>query len=459
MPQTYNEKLEISILHCLFKDGSLYPIIEDIIEKKSFGWPSFGLIYQSIADIVNSDLYPDPMSVYVDLDRKGKLDEIRIMSNGLSGKEALDFIENFQEADSNNIESYAYALQEIQATRQLIKYKEKLGDMIENSKRPYEILSWSDLETGKIATFMGVKSKNVKDANDVAKESFGQFEEAINGDSRYISTGIKAWDDFTGGIFPERLYIVAAYSNDGKSALVHNLLYNISIKQKIKGMIISLEMSATEVNNRLIQMQTGISPIRIEKGEIKQTEIELYKTALNNIKDAPIIYDDSSEIILALLRTKIRKAVASGCKYIIIDQLEQILLNGINDTQAEHIKLNYISYRIKSFARELGVAIILVHQMNRSAENGQNRGKNVEPQLSDLSQASERAADAVLMIRHKKENQKILESYFWWVKNRQGQKGRRRINFDGSHVLFSDIDGLSEWDVPDFVQDDFMTNN
>lgn len=465
MANTYNEKLEISILHCLFKDGSLFSIVEDIIERKSFGWPSFGLIFQSIKDIVSSDLYPDPLSIYVDLDRKGKLDEIVIMSNGLSGKEALDFIENFTEADPNNIETYAYNLQEAYASRQWVAYKDKLSEMIDNFKRPVEIAQWSDIETGKISINLGIKSQNVREAKDVARESIEQFEDTINGNSRYIYTGIKAWDDFTGGLCPQRVYMVSAVSGDGKSALSEDIAKNVAIdgvkenKDKIKTMIFCFEMPATEVHNRFIQMITGISHLRIDKGDIRQNEKDKFKDATKLVADAPILYDDSSELILPLLRTKMRKAVADGVKLIVIDQLENLRIGGAGDSQQEHIRLNYIAYRVKAFARELDVPVILVHQMSRSIDSGQNRGKNVEPQMQDLNQAGEKPCDAVLMIRHKRDsNKKIIESYFYWVKVRQGELGKRRIEFDGSHMTFKDIDGLSAYDVPDFVQDEFYTN-
>lgn len=464
MPQTYNEKLEISILHCLFKDGSLFPVIEDIIEKKSFGWPSFGIIFQSIKDIISSDLYPDPMSIYVDLDRKGKLDEIRIMSNGLSGKEALDFIENFQEADTNNIESYAYQLQKMQAVRQLISCNEKFGQLINDLKEPAEILNWLDSETGKIAVYLGIKSQSIKDAKDVAKESVDQLEDTLNGNTRYILTGIKAWDDFVGGLCPKRLYVVSAVSGDGKSALAENIIKNISIDgvsyngvvKKVKSMIFSFEMPATEVHNRFIQMFTGISHLRIDKGDIRQNEKELFKNATKTISESNVLYDDSSELILPLLRTKMRKAVADGVKVIVLDQLEQILVGGTGDSQQESIRLNHIAYRIKAFAKELDIPVILIHQMNRAIDTGQNRGKEVEPQMHDLNQAGEKPADAVLMIRHKRENKKIVKSIFWWVKVRQGEQGNRRVEFDGSHMTFKDIPGLSAFDEPEFVQDEFL---
>ena len=450
MAQTYNENIELQTLACLFKDGSLYPIVEDILERKAFGWKPFGIVYQSIKDVVDSDLYPDTETVSTDLDRKGLLNAISIASNGLKGKDALDFMRHL-EVNVEQIESYAYQVQELHANRQLVSLAEEILKSVESGNRPIETLSNIDLKTGKISAFVGAQSKNTRSSKDVAQSSVDQFEDASNGKSRYISTGLSAWDDFTNGLFPQRLYMVAARTNEGKSALVQNLINNIAIENGIMIKLFSLEMSAEEIHNRLVQIRTGISPLRIETGKLKDAEIEPYKEATRIISNAPIIYDDSSELSLALLRTKIRKAKAAGVRVVFIDQLEQLTISGAGDSQPEYIKINYISYRLKAFSREMDIPVVVVHQMNRSGENNQNTDKDADPTLSQIAQAGEKACDAILLIKNNKNG-----ASFYWGKNRQGRKGKREINWNGERILFSDIPGTTEF--PEFIQEELSGN-
>lgn len=448
MAQTYNENIELCVLACIFKDGSLFPIVEDILERKAFGWRPFGIVFQSIKDIVDSDLFPDVETVATDLERKGFLEGISIASNGIKGKNALYHMKGM-DVSVLTIESYAFQVQELYALRQLNELHEYIQSSVESGKkRPIEILSEIDLKTGKIAAFVGAQSKNTRNAKDVAQSSVEQFEQASNGKSRYISTYLSAWDDYTNGLYPQRLYMIAARTNEGKSALVQNLIKNISIDNKIKIKLFSLEMSAEEINNRLVQTITGISPLSIETGRLKDSELEPYKEAIKRISESPIVYDDSSELNLALLRTKIRKAVADGAKVILIDQLEQLSISGSGDSQPEYIKINYITYRLKAFSREMDVPVVIVHQMNRGIESGENRNREIDPQTSDLAQAGEKACDAILMIRNKKG-----DAWFHWTKNRQGRTGKRQVRWDGSHILFTDIAGMSEF-PSDYSQDE-----
>lgn len=457
MSQTYNETIELSSLSCLLKNGSLYPVIEDTLHKSTYGHPAFGIIFQSIKELYSNDILPDPITVYVDLEKKGLIDGINIPSNNLKGKEAIKFIANM-DVNPDNIESYANQIQQTYGTRKLLSIFEDNKQLLLEGKAIIDVLARLDLDTGKIATMIGAQSRNMKNISDVAVEAGKNLLSAVEGKHLYISTGLAAWDDYTNGLFPERVYVVSARSNDGKSTVVQNILYNICVERNIRGCLITLESNATDVYNKLVQRITGISSLRIEKGQLTEKELEQYEKAAEILKGSQIVFDDSPELILPILRTKIRKAVSEGARFIIIDQLEQILLGGGGDNQSESTKLNFISYRIKAFAREMKVPIILVHQMNRASESGQNRGKDVDPILSDLAQAGEKAADAVLMIKHKKNGQIIVESYFHWTKNRQGQKGKRKVDFNGAKVLFSDIAGTTEF-PPDLVQGELPNQN
>lgn len=455
MGKNYNENLEVNVLSILFKDASLFPVVEDILEYDSFGVSSYANIFQSFRDVVEADLYPDLETVANDLSRKGIIDRIKIHSEDISGRDALEHISSL-DTSPDMIENYAYQISELRADRQLLELTEKIKKSIDNRKRPIEILSYIDVETGKISAYIGSANQNTRTSKDVAESNIQQFQDTIKGKSRYIETGLKFWDDFAGGIAP-RFYLIASEQNEGKSTLVNNLIYNIAVDReedkKVKVKLFTFESSAEEINNKLVQRQTGISQIRIEKGELSEKELSMYQEALQKISESPIIYDDSSEITLPLLRTKIRKAVADGAKIIFIDQIEQIMIGGSGDSQPEHIKINYISYRLKAYQREMDVAIVAVHQNKKLTGQGgaEHRNKVYDYQLNDLSQAGGKAPNAVVMIRTTR------EPAVFWVKNREGRKGKRPLGWEGKYLKMYDIpeelmDNLEEDSLPEFTK-------
>jgi len=278
-----------------------------MLEKNSFGWVPFGNIYEAICDVVESDLYPDIDTVAHNLERKNLLNSLTIPATKITGREALDYLKDM-DSSPDLIENYAFQISELRGGRQLAALADKMKKNLEAGKRPIEILAMMDYESGKISAYVGSPSQNTRTSKDVAENNIKQFQDTLNGKSRYIETGLKFWDDYAGGVAP-RFYLIASEQNEGKSTLVNNLIYNLAVDReetkKVKVKLFTFESSAEEINNKLVQRQTGISQIRIEKGELSENELGLYQNALEKISKSPIVYDDSSEITLPLLRTKI----------------------------------------------------------------------------------------------------------------------------------------------------------
>lgn len=457
MVATNTDILQCSVFNCIFKDGSMYSVVEDLLEPEDFGWKPFRALFRTIAEMINNDVYPDVLTVSAELENKNLLDSFSIPIGNKTGIDALSYLAEM-EVNLENLESYAYQLKNIRAAKQLEQLAESIKKKLSSGEQPVKILADIDLETGRISVNVGANARSTRTSKDVVLSNIDEFEKASNGETKYILTGLNFWDDNAGGIAP-RFYMVAGESNEGKSTLILNLLRNIAIKPpvprkdfvKTKVKLFTFESSAEEINNKLVQMDTGISQIRIEKADLSPEELVKYKEALAEIGSSPILYDDSPDITLPLLRTRIRQAVADGAKVIFIDQLEQILIGGNGDLQAEHIRLNYITYRIKAYQREMNVAIVLVHQLKK-IEQKNNQGQQNQPQqtrdpqLSDLSQAGHKAPNAVFMIRT------TFDPAGFWRKNREGKKGKIPIGWNGSRLLFYDLDNAPESQKPEFVQ-------
>lgn len=446
-----NEDLEISSLACLVKDGSCFSRVEDILNKKTYVNPINQIVFTSIRELYNNDVLPDKVTIIVDLQRRGILDNIVV--SGLKGKEAVEYLSSL-DVNPDNIESYAFQLSQMQGTRETYEILNNAKKHIEEGQDYMKVWGLLDLEGGKISSYAGIKTNNTKTVKEATESTIKGLIDAIDNKHLFISTGLSAWDDYVNGLFPKRLYIVAARAGRGKSTLCINLAYLLAIVGNVKTTYFTLESASEDIIKKMIQMMTGIDTQKIDRGVLSDNEKdEIYKAAKKLKESANLVLDDSSEIILPVLRSKIRKAVENGSKVIIIDQLEQILVGGGGDTtQAEYIKINYITYRLKAIAKELNVPIILVHQMKREIESGNNRGKDIAPQSSDLAQAGEKAPNAILMIARMKNG-----TFFYWVKNRDyANIGHRQVDFDRERITFKDIPGLSEFpdEAPNFKDDD-----
>ena len=459
MTSKYDSNLELSILSCVLNKGNSFYEIQDIVEPKTFYWLPNRNMWEAIIQVADNDLYIDKVTVINQMEKNNSLSNYFTEVGGVNGRDAVEYIVSMN-SNSDFIESYAVQLSEAKSIRDIMDLSDRAKELAMKGKSSAEILSILDVESGKISGNSGAILSSLKGLGSALEESVQTVMDALKGDSKYIETGLEAIDNYIGGGYPGRLYIVGAASNDGKSALMTDIAYNVSISDEYlfdknkksipnrkphKVGFITLEMSAKEVVHRFVQIKTGIDPIRLEQGKVTEAEIREFEKsiAFMDSKKENLIFEDTPEMNISQLRQKIRKMVAEGCDFFIVDQLQQIQPMQSMANLSRHVIYDFITYRLKAFSREFNVPIFLAHQLNRSADQSQN--KTSELSLANLNEGGERAADAILFIRHEKKNQEILSSWFHWVKNRQGRKGRKQVDFIGQHILFKD----TEDDSPD----------
>jgi len=125
---------------------------------------------------------------------------------------------------------------------------------------------------------------------------------------------------------------------------------------------------------------------------------------------------------------------------VVIDYLQ--LMKGSGRTDSREQEVSEISRSLKALSRELRIPIIVLSQLNRSAEKRDNEDKR--PQLSDLreSGAIEQDADVVIMlyrpeyydIEKNTNNVNIGEALV--LKNRNGPVGQVKLSFHKDILRF-----------------------
>ena len=92
----------------------------------------------------------------------------------------------------------------------------------------------------------------------------------------------------------------------GKSSLVCNIAENVAWKAKRPVAFFSLEMSETELAHRFIASRARIASDRLRKGQVTKEWTKVLK-ACNELAEAPLWIDDSSDLSLLDLRAKCRR--------------------------------------------------------------------------------------------------------------------------------------------------------
>jgi replicative DNA helicase len=263
-------------------------------------------------------------------------------------------------------------------------------------------------------------------------------------------SGFRDIDAITGGFQPGNLIIVAARPAMGKSALVANIAENVAVKRSMPVAFFSLEMSEVELAQRFIACRARISGDKLRKGQVSPRDWPKVVRACNELEQAPLWFDDSSDLGILDLRAKARRLHAQeqdrgGLGMVIVDYMQ---LMRSDDPRANRVEqVGQISRGLKILARELEVPVVAISQLSRAPE----QRTPPKPQLSDLRESGqlEQDADVVAFL--------FREDYYRdpddepdgladliIAKHRNGPIGTRKLVFLDRFPKFADFSGQEQ---------------
>ena len=205
---------------------------------------------------------------------------------------------------------------------------------------------------------------------EVLAEEIDRLEALAKGERDVTGTpsGFRDLDDVLGGFQPGNLIVIAARPSLGKSALVCNIAENVATKYGQPVAFFSLEMSEAELAHRFIACRARIPNDKLRKGNVAARDWPKVVRACNELENAPLWLDDSSDLSMLELRAKARRLAASegSLGLVIVDYMQ---LMRPEDPRANRVEqVGQISRGLKILARELNVPVIGISQLSRAPE-------------------------------------------------------------------------------------------
>ncbi len=212
-------------------------------------------------------------------------------------------------------------------------------------------------------------------------------------------TGYVDLDHMTAGFQPGDLIIVAARPSMGKTTLALNIAEYASAdphnKKKVPSVIFSLEMGKEQLVMRFLASLAKVDFGRMRTGHFLDSDWPRLTRAAGILHDAKIFIDDTPAITVLELRSKARRLKSEhDIGLIIIDYLQ--LMRGGANPESRQQEISEISRSLKALAKELGVPVIALSQLNRELEKRADK----RPMMSDLreSGAIEQDADVIMFV-------------------------------------------------------------
>jgi replicative DNA helicase len=231
----------------------------------------------------------------------------------------------------------------------------------------------------------------------------------------------------------------------------------------------SLEMPREQLAARLLASDARVDVSKIRSGSIGKDDWINLTEAASRLGHLPLWLDDTPAISLLDVRARVRRLQAEverrssdGPKagrlgVIMIDYLQ--LMSGRQGAQNREQEISELSRGLKQLAKEMGVAVVALSQLNRSVETRTTKDKR--PQLSDLreSGAIEQDADTIMFIYRDdyyfqdSPDKDIAELII--AKQRNGPTGKIKLHFNKACTRFENrAPDTYEYDDFDRFQDE-----
>jgi replicative DNA helicase len=440
----HNLEAEMALIGSVLVDREMFAAVGEIVRSSDFYAHVHETIFAVLLELYERGEPLDKITVCEELRRRGALERV----GGLSYIGAL--METVQSAASARY--YATIVREKSVLRSLIHAGTEISQLGYEGEEDVpaaldrsEQIVYTIGERRGVTEFMPV-SRLMKDAFDHIDRLYH-----MRGDRTGLTSGFRDVDAMTTGFQPGNFVIVAARPGMGKTSFALNMAVAAAREECGPIAFFSLEMSNNELIQRLICSEARISMNDMRRGNIKPHQWEEISRAMGTLNELPIYLDDMGALTISDVRSRCRRLKSTvGLAAIFIDYLQLVRPGILTRNVNRNEELSEICRSLKVTAKDLGVPIIALAQLNRGVEIRSEK----RPMLADLrdSGSLEQESDVVAFLyREGYYDSACAEpdlTEFIIAKHRNGPTGTVKLRFQREYTLFLPYGDESHFPTP-----------
>ena len=369
----HNLDAERAVLGAILLEGrEALPRVVEVLRPSDFYTEAHRAMYHAMLNLFDRGEPVDLLTLQEELRRSDQLPLV-------GGPAALALLVE-QGSVAAYLTSYTAIVRDMAVLRELIQTsthiigqafdaKEDVQSLVDDAERRIFSLAERRLEGSAIPV------KNI--LNDTFKyiERLYERQEHVTG----VPTGLTRLDELTAGLQPSDLILIAGRPSMGKTAFALSIAQHVGIKLHMKILILSLEMSAQQLVQRMLSSEGRVDSLSVRTGRLQAQDWHRLTSAAGRLSEAPIFIDDSPSLSVLEVRAKARRMKSEhGLDLVVIDYLQ--LMRGRANLDNRQQEISEISRSLKALAKELNVPVVALSQLSRAIET---RGDST-PRLSDL---------------------------------------------------------------------------
>ena len=435
----HDNNAERSIIGSMLMDPDAISDVSGILIKEDFYNAQYGILFEAIRS-----LHDEGKSV----------DEVilaeRLRSMGApEGLYEMSYLGDILAAQTTSVFAVDYAniVREKSLLRQLIRTADNIAkECYEGQGEPGKIIERAEDAVYKVAQSES-GNREFASMQSIVVSNINQIEEASKNEGRVngLPTGFIDLDHKLTGLHKGELILVAARPAMGKTAFVLNIANHVVMKEKTPVVIFSLEMDKESLVSRMLAMNSRVEAQSLRTGQLTDDDWDRIIDAAEELSRVPLFIADDSSVTISELRSKCRKLKQrEGIGLVILDYLQ--LMNASRPVESRQQFISEVSRSLKGLARELGVPVIALSQLNREVDKRTDH----KPVLADLreSGAIEQDADVVIFISREDyydpETERKGIATIDVAKQRNGSTGPIDLLWEGKYTQFLNMEHTKE---------------
>lgn len=419
---------EHGVLGALMHDPELCEVVGAFLAVADFSEADHGALYAMILGCHSKHQRPDPIT----------LSEIRseLPSGEMTMVYAAEIMRNVPSAA--NGAHYARIVVERARARKLYEVGQALMQLAQQRGKMAEQVAQAQQMT--MALAVHEESPDVVTIREALGEVFADMQDRLDGVQQMgLKFGLIDLDKIVGGARPGNLVIIAGRPGTGKTVLGTGLADQIAIKQGGAALIFSLEMAKKELAKRSLASIAGVSQNWIESGEAVTDETAKLKieSAVHRMHEADVRICDKAGLTFSRICSIARfEHRAKPLDLIVVDYLSLIASDPADKLLNRNQELGSYTRGFKRLAKELGIPVVVLAQLNRGIENR----ADPTPKMSDLRDSGEieQDADVIIMAHRDMDTERgqngVTEMNV--VKCRHAKPGFCVVQFQGEYARF-----------------------
>jgi replicative DNA helicase len=371
-----NLEAEESVLGAMMLSPGAIGAVSEILDAGDFYRESHARIYRAALALYAKGEPVDAITLVDELEERGELEHV-------GGRVRVHELAALVPATANAAH-YARIVREMATLRGLIRAGSEIAriaaerdgettDLVDRAEKIVFDLSQQRI-TGDFTRM-----------EDLLKESFERITALYEAGAEVTGTpsGFRELDRITSGFQAGNLVIVAARPSMGKSAFALCVAANLAVREGIPVGLFTLEMSKSEVTQRLLCSEAKVDSQRLRSGKLGADDWPRLVAAGDRLAKAPMYVDDTGLVNMTEIRSKSRrlKSRHPDLGLIIVDYLQ--LMSGGAAIEHRVQEVSQISRQLKVLARDLEVPIVALSQLSRAVEQRSDK----RPMLSDLRES------------------------------------------------------------------------